>query len=356
MTSISLATTPTESGRLRPLNVLRDLPQVADLIELCFEMTMDEDGQSYLHQMRRASGDKDFLSWAGRMMDTASMPISGYVWEEGGKIVGNASLVFQPHRGQKIAMIANVATHPSQRRRGIGRALTEKAVQGARQKGCKEIWLQVRDDNAGALRMYEALGFKEEARRTTYRWSAGQTSPMPAGAGEPTGGSPENQSVTLKPPAVARRVGRQWWPEQHEWLQRAHPDELGWYWRWDWNTLGPGLRNTLQRMLTQLDTRQWAAASDGRLLASVSWIPPLRTSNVLWVAAPRSGGERGIRAALEAAKSDLAHYPKLIAEYPEGESAEAFRAAGFEPYRTLIWMRADATDGPAVRRQAQKES
>src|SRR5512135_1882648 len=121
MASITLPATAVPKGALRPLNILHDLPQVADLIELCFESTMDDEGQSYLQQMRRASSDKDFLGWAGRVMNSASMPLSGYVWEEAGKIIGNVSLVFQPYRGRKLGMIANVATHPDYRRRGIGR-------------------------------------------------------------------------------------------------------------------------------------------------------------------------------------------------------------------------------------------
>src|SRR5512136_1859997 len=123
MATITVSTQRQPNGPLRPLNILRDLPQVADLIELCFASTIDEEGQSYLEQMRRASRDNDFLRWAGRVVDTTSMPLSGFVWEANGKIVGNASLVYQNYGARKIAMIANVATHPDYRRHGIGRAL-----------------------------------------------------------------------------------------------------------------------------------------------------------------------------------------------------------------------------------------
>ena len=40
---------------MRPLNMLRDLSAVADLIELCFSPTIDNEGQRYLSDMRRAS-------------------------------------------------------------------------------------------------------------------------------------------------------------------------------------------------------------------------------------------------------------------------------------------------------------
>ncbi len=138
MASITVQANTPKNGPIRPLNILRDLPQVADLIELCFALSMDDEGQSYLQQMRRASHNNDFLRWAENVADSTSLPLSGFVWEENGKIVGNASLVYQTFKGRKIAMIANVATHPDFRRRGIGRAVTEQAMMHARQKGAQE--------------------------------------------------------------------------------------------------------------------------------------------------------------------------------------------------------------------------
>jgi ribosomal protein S18 acetylase RimI-like enzyme len=347
MTAVSLSAPAVGTGRLRPLNVLHDLPQVADLIELCFQSTMDDEGQSYLEQMRRASHDQDFLSWAGRLMDSASMPLAGFVWEENGKIIGNASLVFQTHRGRKIAMIANVATDPNYRGRGIGRALTLKAMEGGSQKGAKELWLQVRDDNPTAIRIYADLGFVERARRTTYRSGASWTSP--ADAHRASSGQEPNPGTA---PTVIRHAEARHWPIQYQWLERAHPEEISWYAHWNWKLLGPGLRNYLYRLFMEADDRQWSALSGGRLLATVAWLPALRAGNALWLAAPVDGNGRGLELALEAARHDLAHYRKLTVEYPAGEMVPAIRAAGFEPTRTLIWMCAPATSSGAPRRQS----
>src|SRR5215208_6758275 len=160
-----------EHPNIRPLNVLRDLPAVADLIELCFSPTMDNDGQRYLSDMRRASRDDRFLRWASRVTETATLPLMGYVWEQDGHIIGNASLIPFRHKGKRIYLVANVATHPDYRRHGIGRALTESVMKQARDKRASAIWLHVRDDNPGAIKLYEELGFQEIARRTT--WQAG---------------------------------------------------------------------------------------------------------------------------------------------------------------------------------------
>ncbi len=333
MASIAVQMAAEQSGPLRPLNILRDLPQVADLIELCFETTMDDDGQSYVQQMRKASTDRDFLAWANTLMESTSMPLAGYVWEDNGKIIGNASLVFQAHRGRKLAMIANVATHPNYRRRGIGRALTERAILGAQQKGTRDIWLQVREDNPGAIRIYAELGFKELARRTSYysRSALGASAPEERASG-PTAVS--NRHFTISHRSQSRH-----WPLQREWLERAHPEQISWYARWDWNRLGPGFANAVHRLMLQFDMRQWVATSGDELLASAIWVPTYRVSNALWLAAAQDSGEAVTRV-LEAARRELAQYRKVTVEYPAGELRAEIRAAGFEEFRTLLWMRA----------------
>jgi hypothetical protein len=37
-----------ETPQLRPLNIVRDLPAVADLVEKCFADTMDAEGRRYI--------------------------------------------------------------------------------------------------------------------------------------------------------------------------------------------------------------------------------------------------------------------------------------------------------------------
>jgi ribosomal protein S18 acetylase RimI-like enzyme len=331
MASITVQAQGSPSGPLRPLNILRDLPQVADLIELCFSSNMDDEGQSYLQQMRHASRDHDFLRWAGQVVDSASLPLSGFVWEENGKIVGNASLVPQSFKGKKIALIANVATHPDYRRRGIGRSLTEKTMAHAREKGAREIWLQVRDDNPTAIKIYADLGFVERARRTTYRFKS--EAPISGGL-SPAGtrSAQDNDGIGITRPNPHD------WPLQHEWLKRAHPDELRWYARWDWDTLGPGIWNWLYRLFIESDTRQWAAVKDGALLATLSWMTTARAANTLWLASRPGGDGSGVRSVLDAARRELTYHSRLTVEYPAGEMVEAIQSAGFMAFRTLVWM------------------
>lgn len=158
-----------QTRQLRPLSIIHDLPGVADLVEKCFADTMDPEGRRYIQQMRRAGQDNVFMRWAANAAESVSMPLSGYVWEENGEIIGNVSLIPYRNKKRKIYLIANVAVRPDYRRRGIGRALTTAAMRHASERHAAATWLHVRDDNPGAIALYRSLGFQELARRTLWQ-------------------------------------------------------------------------------------------------------------------------------------------------------------------------------------------
>lgn len=322
MSSISIPVqVKNENQHLRPLNVLRDLSVVADLIELCFSPTMDNEGQRYLSDMRRASHDDSFLRWASRMTETASLPLMGYVWEEDGRIIGNASLIPFRNKGKRIFLIANVATHPDYRRRGIGRALTERVMKQARDKKAAAIWLHVRDDNPGAIELYRELGFQEIARRTA--WYADP---------DPRLSYPERGiRIIPRPP--------RFWPLQQDWLQHLYPEALSWYQSWNLNALRPGLLNSLYQLFLDSNIRQWAAVRNDEMLAALAWMPQGSRSDSLYAATgPRSDPE-ALTLLLIQARRSIAYYSQLTLDYPTGEMTDAIHAAGFKLRRTLLWMR-----------------
>src|SRR3954469_18457263 len=53
----------------------------------------------------------------------------------------------------------------SARGSGLGRALLERVVQLARERGCRRIELDVNDNNAAALALYESMGFGNDDPR-----------------------------------------------------------------------------------------------------------------------------------------------------------------------------------------------
>lgn len=68
----------------------------------------------------------------------------------------------------KELQIMNVATAPTFRRRGVGLALLRQAMERARKRGLERTVLEVRTGNAGAIALYESLGFRRDAVRRRY--------------------------------------------------------------------------------------------------------------------------------------------------------------------------------------------
>ncbi len=311
--------------QLRPLNIVRDLPAVADLVEKSFADTMDADGRNYIQQMRRAGQDNVFLRWASSAVETASMPLSGYIWEENGDIIGNVSLIPYHHARKKIYLIANIAVRPEYRNRGIGRALTVAAMQHARQRRADETWLHVRADNPGAVELYRSMGFTELARRTT--WQAQPDRNV----------LPENPAIM-----ITKRAARDW-PAQETWLRRLYPDLLAWYQPMPWTSLRPGLGSALYRFMSDYDVRHWVARRDGVPSAVVSWQAMMGRANRLWVAVPPEGSEEVLTALLLHVRHALYWREKTSLDFPAGQYNASIEAAGFRPHRTLLWMKSDET-------------
>ena len=86
------------------------------------------------------------------------------VAERNGQISG--LIVFRSMADE--AEILNLAVEASQRRQGIGWLLVQKAIAECEAAGVRTIFLEVRESNEGALRLYARAGFKENGRRAEY--------------------------------------------------------------------------------------------------------------------------------------------------------------------------------------------
>jgi len=64
--------------------------------------------------------------------------------------------------------IENVVVAPAERRRGIADALIGELIARARSEAASAIFLEVRESNAPARRLYEKHGFREAGRRRAY--------------------------------------------------------------------------------------------------------------------------------------------------------------------------------------------
>jgi ribosomal-protein-alanine N-acetyltransferase len=64
--------------------------------------------------------------------------------------------------------ILNLAVAPDGRRGGTGRALVTEALRVLGGRGVRDVFLEVRESNAGARALYAAHGFREVGRRPRY--------------------------------------------------------------------------------------------------------------------------------------------------------------------------------------------
>lgn len=64
--------------------------------------------------------------------------------------------------------IENVVVHPDCRRRGLGSQLLADLILRARSRGASSVYLEVRESNHPARKLYSQLGFSEIGRRKSY--------------------------------------------------------------------------------------------------------------------------------------------------------------------------------------------
>ena len=311
-----------QNKHLRPFNARRDMNPAADLIEFCFGDSMDPDGKRYLSRMRAAAKDKGLDRWTSMANGHTSFPLTGFVWEEGGRIVGNLSMVSYFTPGRRIYLIANVSVYPEYRRRGIARALTEAALQKSRQRWAQAVWLQVRDDDPAAANLYASLGFKPRARRTT--WNVKPEMLL--------GKSPPGTSVTP-------RKSRQW-SRQRIWLEQNYPEEIRWHLPLKIPALRPGLWGMMHRFFNETYIRQWAVQRGNRLLGVLTWQASHAHTDRLWLAAPPESEAAALESLLPFIRREQYLRRPVSLDYPAGRAVDALQLAGFKPKSTLLWMEA----------------
>lgn len=321
--SVKQLSTLANSPRIRSLDMTRDLDAVADLIEMCFPIHKDRDGQTYLRQMRKTARDMHYLRWLSTMTDLSGDRVAGFVWEEDGRILGNISLVPFKEGGHTIHMIANVAVRPEHRRKGIARALTVRAMELLRRKHEPRVWLQVRDDDEGAQELYRSVGFVERLKRTSWRI-------RPVDVRTPREVGPEK--------IVVRKRRESDWANQSTWLMTGYPSSMRWNLPVNFHQFETGPIQEVKNFLDGINLRHWAMEKDGECQGLLSWQKTSTYANNLWLAlAPQADGKL-LTAALPEIMSNFKRRHTLSLDLAYGAYADELTGLGFKVFRTLVWM------------------
>jgi ribosomal protein S18 acetylase RimI-like enzyme len=117
--------------------------------EVCFQPPL-RFGRAY---MRRLVSSEDAATW---------------IAEEDGRMAGFAIVEWSGGAGAIAAYIQTIEVAPEKRGQGIGGALMRSVEQSAQAAGATMIWLHVDAENAGAIRLYEAHGYRPEGREANY--------------------------------------------------------------------------------------------------------------------------------------------------------------------------------------------
>jgi GNAT superfamily N-acetyltransferase len=142
------------------MDPMKDLGAVANLIEKSFANDLDRSGQSALRELRWLSRFKPILWWMDYFSADYTDFLSGFVWEEDGKLVGNVT-INRTSVGSRRWLVSNLAVSEDYQGRGIGRSLMDASLELVKEYNGLSISLQVRADNLPAKRLYQSLGFKE---------------------------------------------------------------------------------------------------------------------------------------------------------------------------------------------------
>lgn len=87
-------------------------------------------------------------------------PTGMLIAEWDGNPVGFVNAFIDKERKEKLGFIRVLGVHPAYRRRGIGRALVEKALESLGARGIERVQAWTQDDRLQCISLYESSGFE----------------------------------------------------------------------------------------------------------------------------------------------------------------------------------------------------
>jgi len=303
----------------------RDIPPITELVELCFADVLDYSSRRMLRDVRTVA-QWGRAAWSLSRMLGAVNPeewLLASVWEEEGRIVGNATLTRRLPEAHAW-LVSNVAVHPEYRGRGIAGGLIRHALEEIRRRGGRNVYLQVDASNEAAVRIYRGLGFEEIARRTTWL-RAREESRTPA---------PDEPASACR---VSRRTPAEWMEEYAFWREIS-PDGTAWNSPLTEKRFHPSLCQWLERMLEGESEAHFLARCGPRVEGALAAYR--RYSGWEGVLIQREGSEGRVEGPLlDAAGKAFPRERSVLLETTPEASVGLLVQLGFQKRRTFIWMR-----------------
>ncbi|HIE05023.1 MAG TPA: GNAT family N-acetyltransferase [Candidatus Latescibacteria bacterium] len=135
------------------------------------------DGVSIDQNVERKFGKVGGTDWKFRkarhiIWDIEANPEGIFVAEEDGRPVGYVTTRLD--HDTKIGWIPNLAVLPEHRRKGIGKALMERALNYLKEKGMEMVKIETLEQNEVGKEFYPKVGFVEVARQIHYVMPLGE--------------------------------------------------------------------------------------------------------------------------------------------------------------------------------------
>jgi ribosomal protein S18 acetylase RimI-like enzyme len=306
----------------RPARYPRDVPQITRLVELCFADVLDYTSRRMLQDVRDIA-EMGGLAWRLARLVGGVRPeewLLGSVWEENGRIAGNATLTCRaPEPGAWL--LSNVAVHPDFRRRGIAHSLVRHALAAVRGRGGRNLYLQVDAANETATRLYRELGFVEIGRRTA--WTRAREERKPP--------APDSSvRVSVRKPSD--------WKDEFALWKEVSPAGTAWNTPLVKGAFRPSLARAFEYFLTGERELHVLARRDGRVVAALSAYSHLSGWEGALVQRRGTGGavEREL---LDAAWRVFPPDRSILLETTPEAPDDSLIQLGFQKRRIFIWMR-----------------
>ncbi|MEN6529156.1 MAG: GNAT family N-acetyltransferase [Anaerolineaceae bacterium] len=309
---------------IRPINIRRDLAEIANVIEIAFAGQMDAEGIDYLRHIRQIASSVGGFLLDGNTPETSQFPFHGYVWREDNRIIGNLTLIPVRKWNEQAYFIANVAVLPEYRGRGIARALTDRAIAHVKEHQGKQIYLQVKLENDIARHIYTNSGFEAFDCRTTWTYFRRVL--------------PNKESL---PEIHVLRRKESDWQQQKEWLREIYPPQIAWNLPYNLERLKPAFLTGIGNFLNGVSSRSWSAWDQDHLAGVATWESGFSSSDYIWLATTPAWEDAAIRALLPVVSTRVFHPQRILINYPYNRGVSAFESCGFKILNTLVWMKKD---------------